>query len=176
MTGGVEEWRAVRGYEGSYEVSSIGNVRSLPRLDRLGRRTQGKDLKHLRGTPRPYVQLSHGGGKKDRRNIEIQRLVAIAFVPGEEDGLEVCHIDGNKFNNVATNLRWDTHSNNMIDTVDSHFTCVNAAKTHCPHGHEYSPENTITFRNWNGRPARRCRECSNAYQRRRYAARKPAHA
>lgn len=172
-TGMNEEWRPVAGYEGMYEVSSIGNVRSLPRLLRVrdhDHRVRGKMLTKslMTGTGYPRVTLSKDGRVTTK---SIHRLVALAFVPGYEPGLEVCHFDGDRQNNVASNLRWDTRSGNMRDMV-RHGRNAMTNRTHCPRGHEYSAENTKVYE---GR--RFCITCSRERGRKRqreYRARKRA--
>lgn len=116
------EWRPVTGYEGCYEVSNYGDVRSVPRVaTRTG--TQG-DLsvggKVLRAnvTPKGYLrlQLTRDGAKK---NFFVHRLVAGAFLDNPEQLPEVNHRDGNKKNNIVTNLEWVTESDNQIHAYDT---------------------------------------------------------
>lgn len=108
-----EEWRDIAGYEGLYQVSNLGRVRSL---DHIVKRNNGKMLCKGRvlqpKAPTPYlgVMLSKNGKAHPAR---VHRLVAMAFVPNP-DGLPVVdHIDGNKTNNVASNLRWCTGGQNI---------------------------------------------------------------
>lgn len=54
---------------------------------------------------------------KRNRNIPVHHLVLFAFVGTCPDGMECCHNDGDPSNNVPSNLRWDTHRSNMIDTI-----------------------------------------------------------
>lgn len=71
-----EEWRPVKGYEGIYEVSNTGRVRSLPRQMKKYY-FKGRELKQCTtNSKRPQVCLSYGGIK---RNISVQTLVAEAF-------------------------------------------------------------------------------------------------
>lgn len=96
----VEIFIPVRGYEGLYEVSNKGNVRSLPR-----KTTKGGILKpSLRGGY-PFVTL----GKK---SVHIHRLVAENFLSNPENKLTVNHKDSNKINNNLDNLEWATYSEN----------------------------------------------------------------
>lgn len=83
--------------------------------------------------------------------VSVHRLVLeswAGFGPGF-----ILHGDSDPQNNHVSNLRYGTHSDNMQDSVH-HGTHRNARKTECPHGHEYTPENTY---NNNGR--RDCRTC-----------------
>lgn len=117
----MEEWRPVAGFEGLYEVSSFGRVRSLDRIvAQLYRGTlhdhlyRGRTLRHaITGdSPYPRVRLSKSGAITD---FNVHTLVASAFLGPCPDNLEVCHNDGNGQNNVPTNLRYDTCAGNMAD-------------------------------------------------------------
>ncbi len=105
-----EIWKDIEGYEGLYQVSNMGRVRSL--LDSYGnQRKTPKTLKNVR-QPSGYfrVCLSKGGiGKR----FFIHRLVAQAFIPNPENKPEVNHIVGDKANNTADNLEWNTRSENI---------------------------------------------------------------
>ena len=108
----TEIWKAVAGYEGLYEVSNTGKVRSLERITSVGRRGIGKELRQYL-LPCGYldVSLSSNGKVKHKR---VHRLVANAFCENQDNKDEVNHIDGNKQNNNACNLEWCTKSENMI--------------------------------------------------------------
>lgn len=111
-----EEWRPVVGYEGLYEVSNIGRVRSIDRNilyhDGTIHHWKGKVLKPLR-TSKGYLQVMF---RKDNKNhyIGIHRLVAMAFIDGYQKGLVVNHLDENPQNNRADNLEWCTQRDNLI--------------------------------------------------------------
>ncbi|MEN6347536.1 MAG: NUMOD4 domain-containing protein [Armatimonadia bacterium] len=110
----TEAWLPVPGYEGIYEVSDIGNVRSLDRVDSRGWHRRGRPFKAQinRKTKRLQVRL-HKNGRGHTLNVH--RLVAQAFVPGEAPGLLALHSDGNALNNTPGNLYWGTYSQNAID-------------------------------------------------------------
>ena len=139
----VEQWKPVRGYEGIYEVSSHGRVRSVDRVvtrsDGQVRRFKGKvrSTPLLQQTGYPFVNLCIQGKCQVRT---VHSLVAEAFIGTRPKGMEVCHNDGDPANNRLDNLRYDTHSDNMLDSV-RHGTNPSAAKTHCPRGHELFAEN-----------------------------------
>jgi hypothetical protein len=118
-----ETWRPVVGYEGSYEVSDLGRVRSVDRLVEFIGCRGGRGVKSLSG-----VTLSQKMDRSGRMNVNlsvenetsmklVHRLVLEAFVGPCPDGMEACHWDGNPGNNRPGNLRWDTHKNNHLDKI-----------------------------------------------------------
>ena len=114
-----EIWKDIEGYEGLYQVSNLGRVRSLGRT--IQRRTRwgttvdytmkGKMLKPLHSQgDYCYVHLFDKDGTST--NQKVHRLVAWAFVPNPNNLNEVNHIDENKDNNRADNLEWCKHVDN----------------------------------------------------------------
>lgn len=103
----AEVWRPVVGYEGLYEVSDHGRVRSY--VSRWGKRKKPVLLKGYIGKHYKTVMLC----SNDHRAVYIHRIVAEAFIPNPENKREVNHIDGNKLNNHKENLEWVCHSENM---------------------------------------------------------------
>lgn len=105
----IEEWRPVKGYEGLYEVSNLGHVKSLPKYNRktaiLLRSTVNKR------SGRASVLLSKDNTKPKR--ISVHRLVAAAFVENPNNYAEINHKDENPLNNMADNLEWCTRKYNM---------------------------------------------------------------
>ncbi len=147
----VEQWRPIPGWEGLYQVSDHGRVRSL--------RT-GKILKAGMNRRHRHVALCSGGGKSFR----VHRLVMEAFVGPLPEGMEVRHLDDDPDNNRLSNLVYGTRSENMLDRVRN-GTHHHAIKTRCPKGHEYSPSNTI-IQTHGGRKCRQCKRDENrAYMR-----------
>ncbi len=115
------EWRAVVGYEGLYEVSSEGNVRSCDRdmLLESGKRycRKGKVLGfNLKKGSFPYrrVKVSRGGKTK---LLMVSRIVLQAFDREPHEGEQACHCNGNVSDNRLSNLRWDCPKGNHSDRV-----------------------------------------------------------
>lgn len=156
MNAGREEWRPIPGYEGRYEVSDEGRVYSL---------LTNKFLKPIESGGYHMVALYNGG----QRLVRINRLVLMVFIGDAPSGMISCHNDGDSTNNRLSNLRWDTYSSNLHDAV-RHGNHVNANKTHCPRGHEYTEDN-LRMKPSEGR--RRCKTCIREYQR-DYRSRKAA--
>lgn len=118
-----EEWRSVVGYEGLYEISNKGRLRSVDRIIKFSRNGITFDLKRkchimaLRVTKQGYLGTSIGrSGIKE--TISIHRLVAIAFLAKPyNDCSQVNHIDGNKLNNTAINLEWVSAQQNICHAI-----------------------------------------------------------
>lgn len=111
-----ETWKAIAGYEGFYEVSNLGNVRSLTRVvkgrNNTTRIIQGRLLVPKIGNG--YLRVSLCREDSKIKTISIHRLVASAFLLNANNLPQVNHIDGNKRNNRTDNLEWCTQSENMI--------------------------------------------------------------
>lgn len=101
-----EEWKDIPGQEEHYQVSNIGRLWSK-RFNRIKAVTMNNN-----GYPRADLFVREGK-KVVRKSIYVHRLVAELFVEGYKEGLVVDHIDGDKTNNVQTNLRWVTQSENI---------------------------------------------------------------
>lgn len=137
-----EVWRAVVGYEGFYEVSDHGRVKSLARdvrrRDNSTFRTREVVLKpRMNRGGYLYVTLSMGGKKK---SFTIHKLVAWAHLGEPLDGYEVRHLNGCSSDNRLENLQWGTQSENERDKR-RHGTNTFVKRTHCPLGHALSEPN-----------------------------------
>lgn len=149
----TERWLPVPDWEHLYEVSDEGRVRSLTRIDHLGRCFKGRILKPGRrgDDGRTHVMLS-GDGRQVTRNVAT--LVALAFLGPREPGTEVCHNDGDPGNSMLSNLRYDTHGGNMQD-MRLHGTNSQLNREECRYGHAFDEKNTY----WTTRGTRECRTC-----------------
>lgn len=167
-----ENWKPVPGYDGYYEASYQGKIRSVTRqvntVYGATRTHRGKVLRAhtAKGDPHLRIALSR---ENDRKTIFVHFLVCSAFHGPRPQEMEVCHINGDAKDNRADNLRWGTRGENMVDK-QRHGTDHQRNKTHCPQGHEYTPENII----WDGKHKthRRCKECNRVKCRKNHARRK----
>ena len=145
----TETWLPIPGYEGRYDVSDQGRVRSwlpcrgmaIPRVLRPGINRGGY----------PLVVL-YFNGKTTR---EVHRLVSLAFIGPLPEGQHTRHLNGNPANNALSNLVYGTISENNLDCV-RHGTHHQTAKTHCPQGHPYNDANTYRDPHRNNRLCRVC--------------------
>lgn len=156
----TERWLPVVGYEGYYEVSDLGRVRSLDR--RIVRRGAPA---FLRGRVLRQTTVDHGratvslcrDGQRDLSRVST--LVLRAFIGAPPAGFEGCHNDGDPANNHIGNLRWDSHQANMDDQF-KHGTRYGISKTHCPRGHLLSAPNLVASMAKRG--TRTCMACARA--------------
>lgn len=116
----TEEWRDVVGYEGLYQVSNLGNVKSLDRLviceDGFIRRMKGGLLKQQINRGYMNVRLYKNGVGK---TVKVHRAVAMAFIDNNEKKPTVNHKDGNKTNNCVDNLEWFTHKEQTRHAIET---------------------------------------------------------
>jgi hypothetical protein len=116
----MEIWRPVIGFEMQYEVSNLGNVRSLDRswkqISRSGKEyIHNKKGKNLKPGIMTRGHLSVAIGRKNSRTIH--SLVMEAFVSPRPKNMEILHINGNPSDNCLDNLRYGTRSENIKDAV-----------------------------------------------------------
>lgn len=161
ITATAEEWRDIPEWEGLYEVSNQGRVRSRDtlKIDSLGRPRKGRgkvlsaDIK-----PNGYVYVNLKDKPRKQRRY-VHQLVLEAFVGPRPEGMEACHDNGDRADNRLENLRWDTVSENRLD-IKRMGRHNEGNKTHCDNGHEFTPENTLLYGprgDW-----RRCIACQKA--------------
>jgi len=113
----MEDWKAIEGYEGLYEVSSLGRVRSLSRnvmlknkREGVVRKLKGKIIKQHRDSRGSwFVNLNNYGLKRK----SVHALVAAAFLGPTPEGMEICHGDLGRDCHFVSNLSFKTHKQNM---------------------------------------------------------------
>lgn len=174
-----EEWRIIPGYEGYYEASSCGRIRSIDRTvtNSLGRhsRIRGQILRPFLRSKRvryPTVRLYRDGVSRKR---SVHSLVLLAFVGPPPAGLEIRHLNGNSTDSRLANLVYGTHAENMLDAAE-HGTMrrsggiprrivrkIRPQSDLCPKGHRYQSIRA---------PGAECRTCATERMRRWRAARR----
>lgn len=122
----AERWKDIKGYEGKYQVSDQGRVRSLTRVvdsmksnckytSGVKRTLQGKMRKVNHASGYPTVSLHSG----ERRTANVHRIVAEAFIPNPEGHKQVNHKNGVKSDNRACNLEWCSPSGNAVHAYEN---------------------------------------------------------
>lgn len=109
-----EVWKDIAGYEGMYQVSNLGNVRSLDRVvevkNQTSRFVKGKEKRQTVGNHGYCVVYLYKDNKLQTETVH--RLVAEAFLANPKNKETVNHIDGNKKNNCVENLEWSSYTEN----------------------------------------------------------------
>lgn len=156
-----ERWRPVVGYEGIYEVSDQGRVRSLDRFFMRrhgeGYRLRGRVLSPVYQKGYPTVKLSRSGSVKGR---PIHILVAEAFIgPRPVEYVQVRHLNDIKTDNRPSNLAYGTRSDNAQDSLRN-GTHANAEKMYCPYGHALAEPNLTSPPRRGVQKRRGCLSCA----------------
>lgn len=106
-----EVWKEIKNFEGYYEISNLGNIRSLTRINTNGRCLKGRLRKPYKGWDGHLrVRLSKGNKLTD---CLVHRLVALAFIPNPNNLPQINHKDENPHNNCVENLEWCTCEYNL---------------------------------------------------------------
>lgn len=121
----IENWKPVVGYEGRYEVSDLGRVKSL--LKSRMKRRLGDLRSPCMGNKYLHVGLTDQNGKT--KTILLHRIVAEAFHGLPQNGMECCHIDGDRMNCSASNLMWGSRALNHHHKI-AHGTHVEGENVH----------------------------------------------
>lgn len=119
-----EIWKDIEGYEGLYQISNFGRVKSLSRLNHCGHKGSkplriNEYIRKPQITPKGYlnIKLSKDGVSY---NKSVHRLILMTFKPIEDmDTLDVNHKDGVKHNNKLINLEWMTRSENVKHSFEN---------------------------------------------------------
>lgn len=104
-----EKWKDIRGYEGRYQVSNFGNVRTL-NYKRTGQTRIMTGTTDIRGYKN--IAFREGGVGSKQKHYMVHRLVAEAFIQNPENKPFVNHKDGDRANNIVENLEWCTRQEN----------------------------------------------------------------
>lgn len=161
MTIPDERWLPIPGYEGAYEVSDLGHVRSLERTIHTA---DGRSWR-IPGGPIKTVTVNSGHTKfavTGGVQVKTHRAVLMAFVGPCPPNMEALHRNGHAWDNRLVNLRWGTSSENSYDLV-RHGNHNHARVTHCPRGHQLVEPNLVPCALRQGR--RDCLACSRAQSR-----------
>lgn len=114
-----EIWKDIPGFEGLYQASTLGRVRSLDRFVRCvpqgvecKRLIKGRILKPGKQNKSGHLTVVLG---RSYGSMPVHTAVALTFLGSRPDGKDVCHNDGNPENNRLDNLRYDTRTDNILD-------------------------------------------------------------
>ena len=126
----IEIWKDIKGYEGIYQVSNLGRIKSL----KYGKEVIMKPKPNTHG----YIRVSITMHNK-KKSIAVHRLVAETFIPNPDNKPCIDHINTNRADNRVENLRWVTYSENSYNPITNKRNSIantgasnpNARKTKC---------------------------------------------
>jgi hypothetical protein len=171
----IEQWRPVVGWEGLYEVSDHGRVKTVAGIRMRPDGTSMRLRERIRvATPNRtgHLILILSGAPRRAKCVKVHRLVLEAFVGLAPEGMMSLHRNGNPADNRLENLHWGTNARNTLDSIE-HGTHAEARKTHCVNGHPFDEVNTTLFTGKSGRLCRRCKTCHRENERKLRAAKLP---
>lgn len=136
----MEIWKPIKGYEGLYEISNLGNVKCVEHKckGRFGNLRTVKEhmMKCVLNKTNGYYYVSLSKGDRGK-TFAVHRLVANAFIPNPNNLQILNHIDENKQNNVIDNLEWCTSLYNNT------YNDVHKKRKRYSHTWEYEKDNII---------------------------------
>lgn len=125
----IEIWKDIKGYEGIYQISSLGRVKSLERWIKTGRggnQLRGGIILNPKINTAGYYEVGLRKTGKKRKFIRVHQLVAIHFIPNPENKPCIDHINRNRTDNRVENLRWCTYKENSNNPLTiQHLKDVN---------------------------------------------------
>lgn len=117
----MEIWKDIKGYEGLYQISNYGEVRSLDRTVVYCNGKKARYKSKIRKASNSDYRLIALSKKGNVKVYKISRLVALHFIPKIKGKNIVNHKDGNKYNDYVNNLEWCTYSENIIHAIDNNL-------------------------------------------------------
>lgn len=114
-----EIWKDIEGYEGIYQVSNTGKVRSLDR--KVWNYTKKGRILKMHNNGHGYYNVSLHSKEKNEKHVYIHILVAKAFIPNPNNYEQVNHKDFNKLNNCVDNLEWVSRKQNVLHYRESAY-------------------------------------------------------
>ena len=117
----MEHWKDISGYEGIYQVSNFGRIKSLERVLVYSNGRKARHRERIKSQPldcKTEYRIAVLSKKNIQRAFKISRLVAKAFVSNPSAHPVVNHIDGDKKNDHFLNLEWCTYSYNNLHAFD----------------------------------------------------------
>lgn len=126
----IEVWKDIKGYEGLYQISNFGRVKSLERIVNTNFGKPKLQLEcYISGFKNTYGYKAYNFMKNGKtKPLLFHRLVAIHFIPNPKNKSQVNHIDGNKINNHILNLEWATCKENINHCFKNGFKSFKGEK------------------------------------------------
>ena len=133
----TEVWKDIVGYEGLYQVSNLGRVKSLPKM--VGFRKQSEKQCAIFTDKRGYCKTNLYKNNTHKQ-VYVHILVASAFLPNPANKPQVNHIDGDKSNNQIHNLEWCTAKENVIHAYRTGLKVGKKGEQHPMYGKKHNEE------------------------------------
>ena len=121
-----EIWKDIKDYEGLYQISSLGNIRSLNRIIKDKNKTYLLHGKILKLGIRNKYKVINLHKNNIRKSFQVHRLVAEAFIPNPDNLAIVNHIDEDPINNNVENLEWCSQKHNVNHSKHKMYHTKNA--------------------------------------------------
>lgn len=117
----AEEYKDIPGYEGKYQISNLGKIKSLPKTwnTTMAIRTSKERILKQSKDRKGYFKVILCKSPDEHKTERVHRLLAITFIENPDNKQYINHIDGNKENNSLDNLEWVTHQENCQHAQDT---------------------------------------------------------